>query len=87
MKIQFEKYNPDWKQSFELIKSELTDLIDFINPNIEHIGSTSVEGLSAKPIIDILIGVKNENDLDKTTSPLMNKDYIYYEKYNCKLPR
>jgi GrpB-like predicted nucleotidyltransferase (UPF0157 family) len=86
MKIQFEKYNPNWKHSFEVIKDELIDLIGFINPNIEHIGSTSVEGLSAKPIIDILIGVKNESDLDKTTSPLINNDYIYYEKYNDVMP-
>jgi GrpB-like predicted nucleotidyltransferase (UPF0157 family) len=86
MKIQIEKYNPDWMQSFESIKRELVDLIGFSNPNIEHIGSTSVDGLSAKPIIDILVGVNSEIDLDKTTGPLMNNDYIYYEKYNDTMP-
>lgn len=69
MKIKFEKYNPDWSNDFEKIKSELSELIGFINPNIEHIGSTSVKGLSAKPIIDILIGVNNESDLEKTITP------------------
>lgn len=86
MKIKFEQYNPAWKQAFEQIKNELISTIGFINPQIEHIGSTSVEGLSAKPIIDILIGLDNENDLDKIVHPLMNNGYVYYEKYNKVMP-
>lgn len=86
MKIIFEKYNPEWTNDFEKIKTELSELIGFLNPQIEHIGSTSVEGLSAKPIIDILVGLKNDDDLDKTIVPLMDNDYIYYEIYNQYLP-
>lgn len=86
MKIKVEKYNPKWVNDFEKIETELSKLIGFLNPQIEHIGSTSVEGLSAKPIIDILIGLENENDLDRTIIPLMNNDYIYYEIYNPFLP-
>jgi len=55
--------------NFEKIKNELSKLIGFIDPKIEHIGSTSVHGLSAKPIIDILIGVESEKDLEKTIPP------------------
>lgn len=62
------------------------ELIGFINPKIEHIGSTSVEGLSTKPIIDILIGLNNESDLEKTITPLTNNDYVYYERYNKDMP-
>lgn len=86
MKIQFEKYNPNWSNDFESIKTELIELIGFINPIIEHIGSTSVKGLSAKPIIDILIGVKDESYLEKTIAPLTNNNYVYYEKYNEDMP-
>ena len=86
MKIQFEKYNLAWKQTFEKIRDELADVIGFIHPQIEHIGSTSVEGLSAKPIVDILVGLHSENDLDKITQPLMDKGYVYYEKYNKAMP-
>lgn len=86
MKIKFEKYNPSWANEFGKLKNELQDLIGSTNPQIEHIGSTSVEGLSAKPIIDILIGVNNESDLDKTITPLINRHYIYYEKYNVLMP-
>ncbi|MGN7864595.1 GrpB family protein [Chryseobacterium sp. 22458] len=82
MKITFEKYNPSWKKQFESIKNELMEDIGFLNPQIEHIGSTSVEGLSAKPIIDIMIGVQSEEDLNKIPSLLKGKTYVYYEKYN-----
>lgn len=86
MKIKFETYNPDWPIEFEKIKCELTELIGFVDPKIEHIGSTSVEGLSAKPIIDILVGVDNESDLEKTIEPLTGRNYVYYPKYNKDMP-
>lgn len=82
MKITFEKYNPSWKKQFESIKNELEENIGFLNPQIEHIGSTSVEGLSAKPVIDIMIGVKDEKELDMIPALMAGKDYVYYEKYN-----
>ena len=86
MKIRLEKYNPIWRQSFEQVKDELAGVLGFVRPIIEHIGSTSVEGLSAKPIIDILVGLDSENDLDKITQPLMDGGYVYYEKYNEMMP-
>lgn len=86
MKITFEKYNPFWKNQFESIKNELVQSIGFLNPKIEHIGSTSVEGLSAKPIIDIMIGVKDESELNKIPPLLQGKDYVYYQKYNEDMP-
>lgn len=86
MKIIFEKYNPFWKEQFESIKSELEKNIGLLHPIIEHIGSTSVEGLSAKPIIDIMIGVKDESELDKVPPLLQGKDYVYYQKYNEDMP-
>lgn len=86
MKVTFEKYNPVWKEQFESIKKELEKSIGFLHPEIEHIGSTSVEGLSAKPIIDIMIGVKNETELDHIPLLLQGQDCIYYEKYNEEMP-
>ncbi|MDR2237930.1 MAG: GrpB family protein [Chryseobacterium sp.] len=86
MKITFEKYNPFWKSQFESIKDELKKSTGSLNPEIEHIGSTSVEGLSAKPIIDIMIGVKDEVELDQIPPLLLSQDYVYYEKYNQEMP-
>jgi GrpB-like predicted nucleotidyltransferase (UPF0157 family) len=46
-------YDAAWKDAFEKIKKELEDAIGELVIGIEHVGSTSVEGLSAKPCIDI----------------------------------
>lgn len=44
MKLPFEIYNPEWIQQFEEIKYELKSILRSINPSIDHIGSTAVEG-------------------------------------------
>ncbi len=47
------QYNPKWVEEFEKIKSEVLPLISDNIISFEHVGSTSVVGLWAKPIIDI----------------------------------
>ncbi|HAY3501179.1 GrpB family protein [Elizabethkingia anophelis] len=86
MHLTIEKYNPDWKKRFEELKKELKELTVLVDTDIQHIGSTSVEGLSAKPVIDIMIGVNSEKDLDKIPHLLAGRQYIYYEKYNEDMP-
>lgn len=61
MEVIVTYYDPQWPHNFETIKGELSDdLLDGGVPyvSIEHIGSTSVPGLPAKPIIDVLITVE-----------------------------
>ena len=53
MILPFEPYNPIWKANFDSIQHELLALLKPIRSRVDHIGSTAVEGLSAKPIIDI----------------------------------
>ncbi len=47
------KYNTEWVNHFEQIKEKLSKALVGIDVNIEHVGSTSVPQLAAKPIIDI----------------------------------
>ena len=86
MKIQLEKYNPEWTNVYNDIANDLSHHLKFLNPVIEHIGSTSIFNLTAKPIIDILVGVPNQAQLDKVVKPLTSNDYIFYEKYNSIMP-
>ena len=44
-------YDEQWKQNFIMIKDKLTSAVGQLAMRIEHVGSTSVEGLSAKPIM------------------------------------
>jgi len=60
LKIHISEYDPTWPASFSLIKESLTTILTASAVPIlaiEHIGSTSVPGLAAKPIIDIDIVV------------------------------
>ncbi|KAI4667655.1 uncharacterized protein J4E88_010175 [Alternaria novae-zelandiae] len=62
MSVIIEQYNKEWPQQFETIKSELEHhLQDIDYLSIEHVGSTSVPGLVAKPIIDVDIIVTRDN--------------------------
>lgn len=53
-------YDEKWKQDFMAIKEEISAALGDIAIAIEHVGSTSVEGMAAKPIIDIDVVVKRE---------------------------
>jgi GrpB-like predicted nucleotidyltransferase (UPF0157 family) len=62
--IEVVDYDPNWKNIFETEKVALAQAIGSNAVKIDHIGSTSVIGLAAKPIIDILIEVSNLEELD-----------------------
>ena len=53
---------------------------------IEHIGSTSVAGLCAKPIIDILLGVHSLDDADSIVPNMIELGYDYISKYEDVMP-
>ena len=54
-------YDEKWKQAFKEIKNELDAALGSLAISIEHVGSTSVEGLAAKPIIDIDVIIKRSD--------------------------
>ncbi len=87
MRIKILPYRKEWKEQFEQISRELHQILHELNPIIEHIGSTSIEYLSAKPIIDIQIGIEDKNQFNKVVELMeLPKDYIYYEAFNEALP-
>jgi GrpB-like predicted nucleotidyltransferase (UPF0157 family) len=55
--IEIVDYDPDWPDKFQAHKKIISDALGRVALRIEHIGSTSVPGLAAKAIIDILLGV------------------------------
>ena len=64
-KVEVMDYQKSWIDIYNAEADTLKNSIGFLNPNIHHIGSTSVPGLSAKPIIDILIEVDDIGCLDE----------------------
>jgi GrpB-like predicted nucleotidyltransferase (UPF0157 family) len=71
-----EQYNPDWIIQFEQIKNELQRNIKTYN-QIHHIGSTSIPGMYAKPIIDINIELKDIPAFGKIKGELENAGYYH----------
>ena len=70
-------YNVQWKDDFEKIKSEIINAIGDSIIGVEHVGSTSVEGMSAKPCIDIDVIIKDYSAFDIIVSRLEMIGYIY----------
>lgn len=68
-------YDEHWARDFCEIKSEIQEALDQLALAIEHVGSTSVHGLSAKPIIDIDVVIKDYSMLDAVISALERIDY------------
>jgi GrpB-like predicted nucleotidyltransferase (UPF0157 family) len=57
--IRIVDYDPTWPAKFEMQRGIIAKALGDAALQIEHIGSTSVPGLAAKPIIDILVAVEN----------------------------
>ena len=70
-------YNPTWKSAFESIKQELSYALGDLAISIEHVGSTSVEGLSAKPCIDIDVVIEDYSIFDQVVDKLSSIGYIH----------
>ncbi len=70
-------YDISWKLNFEKIKEELLKTLRDTVLKIEHVGSTSVEGLSAKPIIDIDIAIKDYSVFELVKEKLELIGYVH----------
>lgn len=56
-------YDPEWPRTFELLREVLLRALGDLAVAVEHVGSTSVPGLPAKPIIDIDVVIRSRDDL------------------------
>lgn len=76
-KVVVVPYDEAWKMEYEKIKEDLMKVLDGHIIGIEHVGSTSVEGLAAKPIIDIDIIMKDYNCFETIKAKLASIGYSY----------
>lgn len=73
-------YNSDWIQEFESEKKKISQVLPSNAIDIEHIGSTSIVGMPAKPILDIAVSVNNLDEADLFIEPLRTLGYEYVPK-------
>ena len=80
--VVLEDYNPLWKEMYNEEERKLKDLLKGNIIEIMHVGSTSIEGLSAKPVIDIMITVKELNDVE-SFKHLFTRELGYDFREDC----
>jgi GrpB-like predicted nucleotidyltransferase (UPF0157 family) len=73
--IIIEDYNPLWPERFKSIRTEIAAALDGLFAAIEHIGSTAVPGLAAKPVIDMDVLLKKADDLSLVIQKLTPLGY------------
>ena len=73
--IIIEDYDPIWPDHFEVLRSRLSAALGTLAATIQHVGSTAVPGLAAKPIIDIDVLLQSADALRTATSWLATLGY------------
>ena len=74
-------YDVAWQSAFEKIKGEIEEAIGDLIVGIEHVGSTSVEGMSAKPCIDIDVVIEDYSAFSAVVDGLKAIGYIHINIY------
>lgn len=76
--IIISEHDPNWKEKYLEEKAAIEESIGTQNiARINHIGSTAVPNLAAKPTIDILIEIRDDTDTDKLIGNMEVAGYIY----------
>jgi GrpB-like predicted nucleotidyltransferase (UPF0157 family) len=77
--IRLVDYNPDWQTKFSEMERKLMRLLGpDIALHIEHYGSTSIPGMPAKPVIDILVEIPSFDETRRVAIPAFNTPEIEY---------
>lgn len=86
MKITLSEYNPEWPVLFEKEKEQVIKVLSDIPHQIHHTGSTSIPGLGAKPVIDILLGINSYSGL-KDIIPILTQIGFEYRNLEHFIPQ
>ena len=84
MAVQVIPYDPEWKGWFLELRSQIWPLVSDLVFDIVHVGSTSIEGMSAKPIIDIDIVVDSMDYFEAIKARLSRLGYIHQGNLGIK---
>ncbi len=83
--VVLHSYRPSWRHQFRTEARWLTRHCSTVF-RLEHIGSTSIPGLSAKPIVDMLAGVANNEQAISLVAELRDCGYVYYREFETEIP-
>ncbi len=75
--VKLVPHSDTWKEAFLAEKKNLEDLLGNKVVQIEHVGSTSIPNMPAKPIIDIVVALDSIGSVEYATKKLVSNGYIY----------
>jgi GrpB-like predicted nucleotidyltransferase (UPF0157 family) len=84
--IVIAEYDPRWPKMYGIEEQRIRQALGELLVDIEHIGSTSVPGLAAKPRIDIMPGLASEDELDRAIGPMTAIGFRYIPDYEDVMP-
>lgn len=81
--VKIEEYNDEWPFYYQVEKRKIEEVMTDKAIAIEHIGSTSVQGLGAKPIIDFMVGVKDLKEVESFIEPLagIGYEHVFHKEF------
>ncbi|MFD0581225.1 GrpB family protein [Dactylosporangium darangshiense] len=75
--VEIVNYDRDWVTVFAGLGITLRGALGDVAVRIDHVGSTAVPGLAAKPVIDIQVSVRSLDPVDMFREPLARLGYVY----------
>jgi GrpB-like predicted nucleotidyltransferase (UPF0157 family)/predicted RNA-binding protein associated with RNAse of E/G family len=85
--VRIVDYDPRWPAIYAREKDRILRAVANRPVAIEHVGSTAVPGLAAKPIIDIMVAVRKLSAANECIQPLRSIGYEYVPEYEKELPQ
>ena len=79
--VEIAAYDPAWPDAYERERAAIAGALGDLVSAIEHVGSTAVPGLGAKPIIDIMVGLRVLSDHARCVDPLASVGYEHKGEY------
>jgi GrpB-like predicted nucleotidyltransferase (UPF0157 family) len=76
-RVEVKEYDPEWPRMFERIRGHARPAVQHAAMSLEHVGSTSVPGLCAKPVIDACIVVASRRDIPHVVKALKRIGYLH----------
>ncbi len=80
------EYQDTWPGQFSQVAEQLRAAAFIPGAILEHIGSTSVPGLCAKPVLDVLLGVSSLGEVEASIPALGSAGFLYRPEYEVAIP-
>jgi GrpB-like predicted nucleotidyltransferase (UPF0157 family) len=82
--VRLAEYDPAWPARFDAERSRLRERFPAELIEVQHIGSTAIPGMPAKPIIDVMVGVACMAVADALFEPILDHGYVTSRGIQCQ---